>query len=302
MKLYPGVIRTFHVQEGDTITLITGVLDSTYNSADPYAMLHIMMDNGLSKFIKSKDLVKTTTPDLDEEAKFLLGTLSAQVAKKYDLMAKFNKIHLQQIKNGKDVNESTYLLREKAGIYIKDDVKALAQAQHLEWYDLTLDDTIRIYHKSLPIAYNHDEDPLPFVDFASVDGMIYNVLAILPGADMDAYNQFIDTYAPTALICDGIKVTHEADFEDNMILVSTIYHIPAIANREAVDAIFAHIEELNAAPVARKAVNIAWDTDDEDVDLPTEIDIPAEVDDEDVADYLSDQTGFCHFGFQIAHA
>lgn len=302
MKLYPGVIRTFHIQEGNTVEMVTGVLDSEYNSKEPHAMLHIMMDNGMSKFIKAKDLVKTSTPDLDEETKFLLSALSAQITKKYDLVAKFNKLNMQRIKNNKDVDESTYALREKAGIYIKDDVKALAQTKRLEWYDLTLDNTIRIYHKSLPIAYNHEEEPLPFVDFASMDGMIYNVLAISPGADMDAYNQFIDTYAPTALICDGIKVTHEADFEDNMILVSTIYHIPAIANRETVDAIFAHIEELNAAPVARKAVNIAWDTDDEEVDLPTEIDIPAEVDDEDVADYLSDQTGFCHFGFQIAHA
>jgi hypothetical protein len=132
--------------------------------------------------------------------------------------------------------------------------------------------------------------------------MIYNVLAISPGADMDAYNQFINTYAPTAMNCENIKVTYEADFEDDMIVVSTIYHIPEVSERATVDAIFNHIQEINTTPVARKAVQIDWDTDGEDIDLPTEIDIPAEVDDEDVADYLSDQTGFCHFGFQIAHA
>lgn len=302
MRLYPGVIKVFHIQEGDKIELITGVLDSTYNSKEPYEMMHIIMDNGLSKFAKSKDIIKVSTPNLDEESKLLLSTFSAQVIKKYDLLAKLNKIHMQQLKNHKDMNESRYSLREKAGLYIRDDVKVLAQAQRLEWYDLTLDDTIRIYHKSLPIAYNHDEEPLPFVDFASMDGMIYNVLAISPGADMDAYNQFINTYAPTTLNCENIKVTYEADFEDDMIVVSTIYHIPEVSERATVDAIFNHIQEINTTPVARKAVNIAWDTDDEEVDLPTEIDIPAEVDDEDVADYLSDQTGFCHFGFQIAHA
>ena len=302
MRLYPGVIRTFHIQEGDKIEPVTGVLDSVYNSKEPYGMLHIIMDNGLSKSIKSKDLVKTSTPNLDEETKLLLGTLAAQVTKKHDLLAKLNKIHMQQLKNNNDMSESAYNLREKAGIYTRDDVKALAQAAGLEWYDLTLDDSIRIYHKALPIAYNHDEEPLPFIDFASVDGMIYNVLSISPGADMDAYNQFINTYAPAALNCDNIKVTYEADFEDDMIVVSTIYHIPAVVDRATVDDIFNHIQEINTAPVARKAVQIDWDTDGEDVDLPTEIDIPAEINDEDVADYLSDQTGFCHFGFQIAHA
>lgn len=51
----------------------------------------------------------------------------------------------------------------------------------------------------------------------------------------------------------------------------------------------------------KKAVNIIWDTDGEDVDLPTEIDIPEDMDDEDeISDYLSEKTGFCHFGFSIA--
>ena len=51
----------------------------------------------------------------------------------------------------------------------------------------------------------------------------------------------------------------------------------------------------------KKAVNIIWDTDGEDIDLPTEIDIPEDMDDEDeISDYLSEKIGFCHFGFSIA--
>ena len=42
-----------------------------------------------------------------------------------------------------------------------------------------------------------------------------------------------------------------------------------------------------------KAVDIIWETDGEDVELPTEMDIPSDVDTEcEVADYLSDETGF----------
>jgi len=55
-----------------------------------------------------------------------------------------------------------------------------------------------------------------------------------------------------------------------------------------------------------KAINIKWDIDEEDdealceIDLPTEIDIPNGMEDEDeISDYISDVTGFCHFGFDL---
>lgn len=53
-----------------------------------------------------------------------------------------------------------------------------------------------------------------------------------------------------------------------------------------------------------KAVNIQWDTDgDEEVlaSLPTEVEIPESIEKEDdaISDWLSDQFGFCHFGFAI---
>jgi len=52
----------------------------------------------------------------------------------------------------------------------------------------------------------------------------------------------------------------------------------------------------------RKAVNIQWDVDDpEDLELlPTEIDIPDEMTDiEEISDYITEQTGFCHKGFTM---
>lgn len=52
-----------------------------------------------------------------------------------------------------------------------------------------------------------------------------------------------------------------------------------------------------------KAINIQWDTDgDQELfnKLPTEIDIPDGMDDEDeISDYISDVTGFCHYGFDL---
>ena len=52
-----------------------------------------------------------------------------------------------------------------------------------------------------------------------------------------------------------------------------------------------------------KATEIKWDVDGEDIEdlgLPTEIEIPEGMTDEDeISDYLSDVTGFCHCGFVL---
>lgn len=50
-----------------------------------------------------------------------------------------------------------------------------------------------------------------------------------------------------------------------------------------------------------KATNILWDTDyDDDGKLPTEINIPEGMTDEDeISDYLSEVTGYCHQGYVL---
>jgi len=52
-----------------------------------------------------------------------------------------------------------------------------------------------------------------------------------------------------------------------------------------------------------KAVDIIWDTDDysnpDELDLPSEVEIPDNINENDVADYLSDLTGFCHKGYRL---
>ena len=51
-----------------------------------------------------------------------------------------------------------------------------------------------------------------------------------------------------------------------------------------------------------KAINIIWDVDNKKdlKHLPTEIIIPEGMTDEDdISDYISDETGFCHDGFEL---
>lgn len=53
----------------------------------------------------------------------------------------------------------------------------------------------------------------------------------------------------------------------------------------------------------RIATNIKWDTDGEKVDLPNQMVIPDKIHDDvnAIGDYLSDKTGFCHFGFGLVY-
>lgn len=49
-----------------------------------------------------------------------------------------------------------------------------------------------------------------------------------------------------------------------------------------------------------KALNIIWDTDGEKIELPNEIEIPFGMTDEnEISDYISNETGFCHYGFEL---
>lgn len=51
-----------------------------------------------------------------------------------------------------------------------------------------------------------------------------------------------------------------------------------------------------------KAVNIKWDTDGNlklAEELPSKIEIPNGMAKDEIEDYLSEMTGFCHYGFQL---
>lgn len=62
------------------------------------------------------------------------------------------------------------------------------------------------------------------------------------------------------------------------------------------------LKKANTEKHKLKAIDIDWDVDDEEdlENLPTEIEIPEGMEDEDeISDYLSDVTGFCHKGFSL---
>lgn len=50
-----------------------------------------------------------------------------------------------------------------------------------------------------------------------------------------------------------------------------------------------------------RAVNIAWDCEDEEVleTLPDEVDIPDDIDEEDIEDYISDEIGYTFSEYEL---
>lgn len=51
----------------------------------------------------------------------------------------------------------------------------------------------------------------------------------------------------------------------------------------------------------RVATEIMWETDGYDVILPTEIEIPKDIENDFISDYLSDVTGFLHNGYVLEY-
>lgn len=52
---------------------------------------------------------------------------------------------------------------------------------------------------------------------------------------------------------------------------------------------------------AKRVFDIMWDTDGEDINLPKEIILSKDIDDNDIADYLSDEYEFCIFSFKLEY-
>lgn len=52
---------------------------------------------------------------------------------------------------------------------------------------------------------------------------------------------------------------------------------------------------------AKRVFDIMWDTDGEDINLPKEIILSKDIDNDDIADYLSDEYGFCIFSFKLEY-
>ena len=82
-----------------------------------------------------------------------------------------------------------------------------------------------------------------------------------------------------------------------------IWQSPWKLTPEDVQAIIACIPDRLKPEIGLRACNIQWDADDQDCakDLPGSLLVPRGMTDEDeISDYLTKETGFCHKGFRLA--
>lgn len=137
--------------------------------------------------------------------------------------------------------------------------------------------------------------------------------------------EFAEEHKGCVFICDGqLRVFDELDkfeintglsngqrcakvFEDLKCLEELDYRLQSM-EYEKMKAILAGDPLVKdgqgnsqEVPSARRATNIEWDVDsEEDLEgLPTEIEIPEWVEDEEISDYLSEVTGYCHKGYVL---
>lgn len=83
---------------------------------------------------------------------------------------------------------------------------------------------------------------------------------------------------------DFVTAWHRNDYRMNNQVLELIENSKAI---------------LLASRETKYAANIEWETDGEDVDLPTEVELPKDIDDDDIADYLSDKYEWLVKSFSI---
>ncbi len=138
----------------------------------------------------------------------------------------------------------------------------------------------------------------------------YNVclLDIGNGLDVIEYSfEEIDETAPVhAIRLNYYKASNDVildyptiEFDDQSKLVFDVYELAAGCRDRILaveDATVDTVEEMLKKYHSDKCIlitGIQWDTDGEDIDLPDEVYIPFEVEDDEVADYLSDMFDFC---------
>ena len=257
--------------------------------------------------MKSKRLVKESYEVSPELADRLNSVLSDEF-----LAAEFYRLAALAMKGNKQ-HRLSEIAHENAEDELEDHFKNLS-----EW----------MQSKGIRVVTNHDEmlDITNGSVFTVEDGdSTKEIVDKLIQSEEEAIEAYEDLIPDTDLdlhtmLCDFLKDEREhlkalVDARDEMggsrydsedKPKHTIYegkHLKKKMNEE-----FNYDPKSYGPDVKFKVYNIDWDTDGEDVDLPNEVevDVPAEIvaygdnEVEDfISDYLSDEYGFCHNGFNI---
>ena len=103
-----------------------------------------------------------------------------------------------------------------------------------------------------------------------------------------------NAYAIMAYVCNAMRREGKSNEEIDKYLLDA----QSGDYRHLIDISVEMCERLNEEDGSTRLVLVDWD--DDGVNLPTKVKIPTDIDDEDVADYLSDTYEFCvNFWYDI---
>lgn len=132
----------------------------------------------------------------------------------------------------------------------------------------------------------------PYTDEKKYEGQTFDVLG---RCGEDAYDLEVLPVWKIRLAC-GVEIDA---YPEEICVLERLAQL-GFANKE-VTQLFSHDASTPTKPVM-KAIDIDWDVDEEEDRnyLPNEIEIPVGmVDEDEISDYVSDVTGFCHKGFRL---
>ena len=139
------------------------------------------------------------------------------------------------------------------------------------------------------------------VEIASALSIAANCIGTdIVDTDVTLKDQYVDLYLLVNVIAYRLAIGDLKLVEQADIGGKKAYYDKLIASAKKALSEIGSAEQTSIIP-KRQAINIKWSVDNlEDLEhLPTVIDIPADMAEDDVADYISDLTGFCHYGFDL---
>lgn len=157
-----------------------------------------------------------------------------------------------------------------------------------------------------------------------IDYLISSIHGLIPdetGYTSSTVNAIMDNYGDFITDCDNRRLAYaiedsnpetierflgykpEPDCDLETAINETLAQMPEEEINKFRTELFKTETYSNETTDRMVAYDIDWDTDGEDVDLPNEILLPSGMTDEDeISDYISDETGFCHNGFKLAES
>tara|TARA_B100000287_G_scaffold49899_1_gene44198 strand:- start:2095 stop:2907 length:813 start_codon:yes stop_codon:yes gene_type:complete len=133
-------------------------------------------------------------------------------------------------------------------------------------------------------------------------------LTKLPHRDQKSLKDFEAEYFRCKNCDYNVELGVERVYEEGYCAYCLLNHLgwekdnKGVDERYIKDGVYAKELDFDAESFEAQATHIDWETDGQEVDLPKTVEVPDDLDADEIADYLSDEYGFLVNAFQIKDA